>query len=85
MGLSISRGSRAVDKLLRNGYLKEVKNSEDKRVLNITLADKGIKVREKIYNDLEECEQKIIKNVKKSERDELIIALQKITQILNSN
>ena len=85
MGLSISRGSRAVEKLLKNGYLKEVKNSKDKRILNITLADKGLKVREKIYNSLEECEQKILKNIKKSEREHLMFSIHKITEILNSN
>jgi DNA-binding MarR family transcriptional regulator len=83
MGLSISRGSRAVEKLLKNGYLKEIKNSGDKRVLNITLADKGTKVREKIYNSLEECEQKIMKKIKKSEKEHLLYSLHKITNILN--
>ncbi|MFZ1460459.1 MAG: helix-turn-helix domain-containing protein, partial [Ignavibacteria bacterium] len=32
MGLSISRGSRVTDKLLKGGYLKLTRNESDKRV-----------------------------------------------------
>lgn len=84
MGLSISRGSRVVEKLMKNGYLKEEKNPEDRRVLKVALAKKGVKTREKISEMLEECEQTINKKMSKSELEKLVISLTKINDVLIS-
>ncbi len=43
MGLSVSRGSRVIEKLTQKGYLKRTGNSDDRRCLTIALADKGTK------------------------------------------
>ena len=85
MGLSVSRGSRVVEKLMKNGYLKEENNPEDRRVLNVTLAKKGIKTREKISEMLDECENAIYKKMSKSELETLVISLAKINDVLISN
>ena len=84
MGLSISRGSRVVEKLLKNGYLKEEKKGEDRRVLNVQLAAKGIKTREKISEMLNDCEQSILKKMSKSELETLVSSLIKINDVLIS-
>ena len=82
MGLSFSRGSRVVSKLMKNGYLKEVKIDGDRRVMNVTLAQKGIKIREKIGIKLDDCEKMIIEKITKDEKKFLINSLEKITGIL---
>ena len=84
MGLSISRGSRVIEKLLKNGYLKEEKSRDDRRVLNVQLAKKGIKTREKISDMLNECEQTILKKMSKSELENLVRYLVKINDVLIS-
>ena len=85
MGLSPSRGSRLVEKLKKNGYLKEVISEGDRRIMNITLAPKGIKTREKIGVMLEDCERKIVKTIPKPEIDTVVKSLSKIMDVLVSN
>ncbi len=41
MGLSKSRGSRVIDKLIEHGYLTEAKGDDDKRIYNVKLTVKG--------------------------------------------
>jgi DNA-binding MarR family transcriptional regulator len=84
MGLSVSRGSRVVEKLMKNGYLKEVKSDGDRRVIKVTLAKKGVKTREKISDMLDECEQSINKKISKAEIETLVISLTKINEVLVS-
>lgn len=81
MGLSVSRSSRVLEKLIRNGYLKEVKNKEDRRILKIKLTEKGINTREKINKRLDECEKDIISKFHKSELNLLEDALNKLSDI----
>ena len=40
MGLSVSRGSRVIEKMTCNGYLKRTGNNKDRRCITITLAEK---------------------------------------------
>jgi MarR family transcriptional regulator, organic hydroperoxide resistance regulator len=83
MGLSKSRGSRVIDKLIENGYLKEAKNGSDKRVFNVTLSLKGINAVKKINRLMGECESAILKNVPKDELSTFIKTLNKISNILS--
>ena len=82
MGLSASRGSRVVEKMMKNGYLKEVKNNIDRRVMNIAFTQKGIKTHEKIVSMLNDCEKEISKKISRSERISLVNSLSKIKNIL---
>jgi len=85
MGLSVSRGSRVVEKMMRNGYLKEVKIEGDRRVVNITLSIKGIKIRDSIEGMLEDCENRILKKISKKEIETLDNLLGRITDTLVDN
>jgi DNA-binding MarR family transcriptional regulator len=85
MGLSVSRGSRVVEKMMRNGYLKEVKIEGDRRVVNITLSTKGIKIRDNIEGILEDCESRILKKISKTEIVTLGNILGRITDTLLDN
>lgn len=83
MGLSVSRGSRVIEKLMNSGFLEEVKTSGDRRVMNVTLAKKGINTQKKILKIFQECEQKILKNFSKPELESLISSLIKVNEVLS--
>lgn len=83
MGLSKSRGSRVIYKLIENGYLKEAKSGGDKRVYNVTLSAKGLNAVKKINRLMSECESAILKNVPKDELSTFTKTLHKISNILS--
>ena len=83
MGLSISRGSRVIFKLMKNGYLKEIKADGDRRIMYVTLAQKGIKTQQKIKDIYSECEQTIFKKLEKNEIETFVKSLEKVTNILH--
>jgi DNA-binding MarR family transcriptional regulator len=85
MGLSVSRGSRVIEKLTKNGYLKRTGDSNDRRCLTIALADKGLKVRTKIDKMLERCEKEFESKIPKSEIKSFINSLDKLTLILHGD
>lgn len=85
MNLSVSRSSRILDKLVKNGYLREIKNKEDRRVLKVRLSDKGKEIRNKIKNRLDECEKDILSKLQKSELYLLEDTLNKISSVFISN
>jgi DNA-binding MarR family transcriptional regulator len=82
MGLSVSRGSRVIEKLMKSGYMEEVKTNGDRRVVNITLTKKGINTQKKIMKILQDCEHKILKNFSKPELESLITSLVKVNKVL---
>jgi DNA-binding MarR family transcriptional regulator len=82
MGLSKSRGSRVIDKLIDNGYVKEAIHSDDKRVFNVTLSQKGLNAIKKINSVMNECELAILKNIPESELKAFTQTLHKITEIV---
>jgi len=85
LNLSISRSSRILDKLIKNGYLKEIKSKEDRRELKVKLTEKGNEIRNKINNKLDECEKDIINKLQKSELYMLESTLNKISSVFISN
>lgn len=82
MGLSVSRGSRVINKLMESGYLSESRTEGDKRIMNVKLTAKGRRTRKIIVNMLKDCENIIFKNLTKSELQVLQNSLSKITGIL---
>lgn len=83
MGLSVSRGSRVIEKLMKNGFMDEAKTGSDRRVMNVTLSKKGITAHKKINKSLQECEHKILKNLSKTELEILISSLIKVNEVLS--
>ena len=82
MGLTKSRGSRVIHRLINNGYLKIIKNNGDKRTLNISLTIKGIRTLENIDRMLENCENTFKKKLSKEEIKAFKNSLKKINNIL---
>lgn len=82
MGLSPSRGSRVINKLISKGYLKEERNQLDKRCNFISLTADGKKVKEKIDGLFKECEAELESKLTKDELKELMSSLEKLIKIL---
>jgi DNA-binding MarR family transcriptional regulator len=59
LNLSVSRSSRIVSKLMDNDYVTIQVNSNDRRTVSISLTQNGKKMKSKIENHLNKCEQKI--------------------------
>jgi DNA-binding MarR family transcriptional regulator len=59
MNLSVSRGSRVIDKLFEKGYLDRVDCSEDRRCKHVELTKSGITIRGKIDKHKKDCGQKL--------------------------
>jgi MarR family 2-MHQ and catechol resistance regulon transcriptional repressor len=59
MNLSVSRGSRVIEKLFEKGYLDRFDCSEDRRCKHVELTKNGVSIRRKIDKQRQECEQKL--------------------------
>ncbi|MBZ0202964.1 MAG: MarR family transcriptional regulator [Ignavibacteria bacterium] len=82
MGLSRSRGSRVVDKLIKNGFLKEAEKSDDKRVFNVILTKAGRKALREINHVMKDCESAILKDLPEKELKSFTLTLHKISEIV---
>ena len=67
MGLSLSRISRVVDKLVVNGYLDRNTDAADRRAITLCLTPKGKVVRSKIDEVRNECEARLIETIPSEE------------------
>jgi DNA-binding MarR family transcriptional regulator len=85
MGISVSRGSRVIDKLAKKGFIRQSDDSSDKRFMRLILASKGLKLKKKIDTMLEKCEQEIKSKIPKSELKVFLNSIDKLTSILQSN
>ena len=83
MGLSKSRGSRVIDKLIDNGFLKEAKNDGDQRIFNVKLTPKGLSAIKKINSVMSECESAILKNIPQGELQTFTKTLHRISEIIS--
>jgi DNA-binding MarR family transcriptional regulator len=59
MGLSPSRISRVIEKLVVNGYLDRNIDKSDRRAITLCLTEDGKKIRAEIDKHREECETRI--------------------------
>ena len=63
MGLSVSRGSRIIEKLIKNSYIEQEVSKTDRRNIILKLAPRGVRVRKKIEEMLNDCENRIEKKL----------------------
>lgn len=83
MGLSISRGSRIIDGLVKKEYLLRMENPEDRRSFVLYLSSKGTKIRKQIEQERNNCEYRIRKNLSAREVKLIKEGLELIGKILN--
>ena len=67
MGLSASRVSRVVEKLVVNGYLDRNTDTTDRRAITLCLTDKGKIVRNKIDQVKNDCEARLLETIPSEE------------------
>jgi DNA-binding MarR family transcriptional regulator len=60
MGLSPSRISRVIEKLVVNGYLDRNIDKTDRRAITLCLTDEGKKIRAEIDKNRQECEARLL-------------------------
>lgn len=82
MGLSVSRGSRVISKLVKKGYFSESKLERDKRCINIKLSKEGLRVKNKIDNMMDICEKRIMSKLTGDEAEKIISVLEKLIKIM---
>jgi DNA-binding MarR family transcriptional regulator len=78
MGLSASRVSRVVEKLVVNGYLDRNTDTSDRRAITLCLTDKGKIVRNKIDKVKNECEARLLETIPSEEVEKFREIISKI-------
>jgi DNA-binding MarR family transcriptional regulator len=67
MGLSPSRVSRVIEKLVVNGYLDRNTDVADRRAITLCLTDTGKKIRAEIEKGRKECETRLLQVLPESD------------------
>ncbi len=80
MGLSASRVSRVVDKLVVNGYLDRNTDATDRRAITLCLTDKGKEIRTKIDKVRNECEARLLDAIPSDEIERFRVISSKIVK-----
>jgi DNA-binding MarR family transcriptional regulator len=78
MGLSLSRISRVVDKLVVNGYLDRTTDLSDRRAITLCLTGKGKVVRQKIDEVRNDCEARLLRTIPSDEIERFRDTISKI-------
>lgn len=82
MGISASRGSRIIDRLTKKGFVKGEAVPDDRRILKISMTDKGIELKGLINEKMEECESNILGKLSKRQREDVRGALEMLSEIM---
>jgi DNA-binding MarR family transcriptional regulator len=82
MRLSLSRGSRVVDRLHNKEYVERVDCPTDRRCKNIWLTKKGVRLRQKIEREIQKWESAIEADFSQREVLQLRSALKKVADKL---
>jgi DNA-binding MarR family transcriptional regulator len=82
MGLSPSRGSRVLNKLVNEGYVKTQVKPNDRRTVLIGLTAKGTRKKKRILSRMEACENRIHKKLTKRQVSQTRRALELLEGVL---
>ncbi|MBL7129672.1 MAG: winged helix DNA-binding protein [Ignavibacteria bacterium] len=82
MGLSKSRGSRVIDKLITKGYLSRKVSDFDRRAVEISLTEKGVICKKSIEMIKKKCEKKIEENLNNQQKKTIKEGLKILNEIL---
>ncbi len=82
MALSPSRGSRVLDLLVSDGYVKTVAGSTDRRAIVISLTPKGRRTKQRIVDDMEACERRICSGLDERTVSRIRDALESLETVL---
>lgn len=82
MGLSPSRVSRVVDKLVNSGYLDRATDSSDRRAITLCLTAKGKEIKNKIDEERQLCENQVLKVLPNEEVEKFREIIDKIIRAI---
>lgn len=67
MGLSLSRISRVIEKLVVDGYVDRNIDKTDRRAITLCLTESGKRIREEIDKNRQDCEARLLNVLQKPE------------------
>ncbi|MDI6449845.1 MarR family winged helix-turn-helix transcriptional regulator [Anaerobaca lacustris] len=82
MGLSASRGSRVLNSLVAAGYVATHVRAEDRRTIQVTLTDKGRRMKGRIADRMTDCESRICDRLDHSDLRQVRAALERLEAVL---
>ena len=82
MGLSASRVSRVVEKLVVNGYLDRNTDSSDRRAITLCLTSKGREIKSRIDQERLKCEEQLLRVIPSDEVEKLREIIGKIIKAI---
>jgi len=82
MGLSASRVSRVVDKLVVNGYLDRNTDKSDRRAITLCLTPKGEEIKSMIDHERLKCEEQLLRVIPSDEAEKLRQIIGKIIEAI---
>ncbi len=82
MALSASRGSRVLDLLVTDGYLKTAAAAADRRAIVISLTPKGKRAKQRIVDHMEACERRICNDLDDRTVSQIKNALESLETVL---
>lgn len=88
MNLNSSTMTRILDKLVRDKYILRCKDESDKRIVIVSLTEKGIEAVSKLNNSVKAYYKRIIENIPKGQVEEILKSvniLQKAFEKANPN
>ena len=83
MGLSPSRGSRVINRLIDKGYIVGTRLRDDKRGLVVSLSRKGKSMRARLAYRMNDCEKRILKHLSVKKRKEVKEALRILVEVMH--
>lgn len=81
MNLSESRGSRVIERLVKNGFLKHDDCFNDRRCSGVSLTNTGIGIRKEIDGMLDKHESELLSKVSEHEFMKIKSSINKLTDI----
>ncbi len=76
MGLSASRGSRVLNRLVTDGLVQVQPGSKDRRSISVSLTDRGMRMRQEIAEHMRACERRICGRLEKASVEQVKGALE---------
>jgi len=83
LGVSLPTTSGIVDRLVKAKYLKRLYDEKDRRLILISLTNKGEAIVEKFLETIRERWEKILERLTETERDSYVTILKKLTNIIS--
>lgn len=74
--------SNMCKRLEKEGFIKRIRSSNDERIVELTLTDKGISTKETICDDINKKFKPILDNKSKEDFDAIVLGIKKLNELL---